>query len=361
MKILKYLLLLIIVVLIGSAVYISIIDGHFYIEKTIKIRAPKNLVFKQVSELKNWKNWVSLENHKKHLEKSITKNSKGKGAFLTWQEDSLNIHGKLKTTSIIHYSSINQQAFLEKSFCKTDYQIFWTFKNNNDTTSVSLEIKGKHNFWSKALNIINDNTPVEELKPEVEKSLEGLKKGILKRMKVYSIHVDGVGYSKTKDYIFTPRAAKNKPEILEDKRNKALQELGKFMKINHLKKTGPAFMVFNSIDLNHGNVIISIGIPIAEKEISENSDSNILVGTLSKRHIIKSTLKGDYKNIPKLWEATKNYMQKNNLIMDEEMHPYEVFKISNQDSKNPADWVTQLFVPIKKNSNSNDLPPDLGI
>ena len=57
MKILKYLFFLLLIVIIGAAVYFGTKDGKFNVAATKTIEAPVDLIFEQVNDYKNWQVW----------------------------------------------------------------------------------------------------------------------------------------------------------------------------------------------------------------------------------------------------------------------------------------------------------------
>lgn len=345
MKIIKYLFLLILIAIIGALIYVATINGHSHVEKTITVKAPQELVFNEVNNLKNWKNWAVPQKISESLTYSYPEKTIGKNAQMSWQSDSLN-NGTLVTKIATHNSSIKQKATLESRFGATDYNLVWSFEKQTDSTEITLQIKGRLGFWSKAYQIFQDSTVNERLKPRVNKILKNFKTQVLKKMTMFSVNVDGESKTESKNYIYTSQASKNNPEVIAEKRQEALKKLKTFLSNNKLTQNGPSFMVFNTIDRQHGNVILSVAIPV-DGDFNPDPDSTIIFGTLPGQRVIKSTLKGNYSNIPKLWQTTKIYMQKHDLEEMDGGKPYEVFVSGPENSENPADWITQLFVPIQ--------------
>ncbi len=215
---------------------------------------------------------------------------------------------------------------------------------------ITLKVKGKLDFWTKTLQLINQEDPVENLTHEIEKNIDFLKDYISEKMKVYSINIDGIKNEKEKTFIYTTLASKNNPELITAKRKIEFEKLLLFIEEQHLSADGPAFIIFNKIDKNQGNVIISFCQPIKiTDDFKINEEENeVFIGKLENQKVIKSTLKGDYKNIPKLWEATKTYMIENRLKQDSTLQTYEVHKTTEENSKNPADWITELYIPLQE-------------
>ena len=61
-----------------------------------------------------------------------------------------------------------------------------------------------------------------------------------------------------------------------------------------------------------GNVIMSNAIPTRDK-VDVAKESQVLCGYIPKTKVLKTTLKGNYTNLPKAWEETMVYLAKNNL------------------------------------------------
>ncbi len=358
MKIIKYFLLLIFVILIGGIVYVALLDGQFTANGQLKIKAPRSLVFQQINHLNTWKNWatgVQID--------SSSKKVTGEGASISWRQDSTATTGEIITTSVIHYATLKQKGTAQQKIGSATYQLIWNFDYDytHDSTLVSLQIKGNLDYWAKVMHVLKGKPLQPKLQPLIKENLHRFKAYILHTMAVFSIHIDGIAQTQPKTYIYSSLATRNKPEIIAEKRKKVLKKLRDFLSKNKIKDSGAPFMLFNTIDHQHHNVIITIGIPITQPIQYTDSTNSILIGSLPAHRVIKSTLKGNYKNIAKLWEAIKVYMLKNNLQVDETAHPYEVFRLSSKASLNPADWVTQLYIPIKEETETSVFPTDIGV
>lgn len=344
MKIIKYLFFLILIVAAGTAAYVALLDNDFTLEEQLELNAPRELVFEQVSNLKNWKAWSSVPTSTT----AASANTELEGQhYLSWKNDSTGVSGELTITQTHHYSSLQQKATLKSTTGTVHYLIDWNFEHENDKTTIAVEIKGRLDFWAIAKRLFTQDSIKPQLALSVNKDLSALKALVLKKMSAYAIDILGTGTSKTKTYLYSTFAAKNTPEIIRRKREKISQKLDAYITAHHIKKKGAPFMVFNNIDRRHGNIIASIGIPVASHTTITDPDSEILVGTLTGSTILKSVLKGDYKNISELWETTKIYMRNHQLTQIPQQPAYEVFETTKKDTKNPANWVTLLYIPVQ--------------
>ncbi len=77
-------------------------------------------------------------------------------------------------------------------------------------------------------------------------------------------------------------------------------------------------------------------------------ESNILNGYIEKTRAVKVTLKGDYTNLDEAWKAAMTYLKDNNLEQSDQ-HPFEIYLNDPGDTPNPANYLTEIYIPIKEN------------
>ncbi|HLS29236.1 MAG TPA: GyrI-like domain-containing protein [Flavobacteriaceae bacterium] len=361
MKLLKYFLLLILIILVGGAAYVALIDGKFTYNENVELKAPRDLVFQEINNLKNWESWSDFKNNDMQLHYS--EKTTGDDAFFTWKNKESNIAGDLINTKVERSSLIEQKGNFEERIGSTSYRTKWDFNKEGDTTYVYLEINGKLDFKAKAFRLFKGDSAQKHFDSRIQKNLNRLKEEVIKKMEVYSINVDGVKTTAGRDYVYTSQSLKNEPESIAKNRLEQTEKLHSFLENQSRKAKGSPFMIYNTIDRAHQNVIVSFALPIQiDKDIElEDTEKNILMGTQESQRVIKGTLKGNYQNIPKLWEAINTYLKNNQLEQDSQAKAYEVYKVTRQETENPAEWITELYVPIKKRKEEPALPTDLDL
>ena len=75
--------------------------------------------------------------------------------------------------------------------------------------------------------------------------------------------------------------------------------------------------------------------------------SEILTGYLEPQKVVKTTLKGHHKNVSEAWESTYRYIEENNLLVDPDGQPFEIFITDISEVDNPALWVTEIYIPVE--------------
>ena len=86
MKIFKYLLFLILILLIGGAIYFGTKDGSFAVTETKIMNAPAELVYDQVKDFKNWKNWGPWMQVDPDIKLEYAEKTAGEGASYSWKK-----------------------------------------------------------------------------------------------------------------------------------------------------------------------------------------------------------------------------------------------------------------------------------
>lgn len=341
MKIIKYLLLFILILFIAGSIYIATKSGEYHFEKGQFVPAPQELVFKEVREYSTWKSW-SAWNLETQSALSRTENTSGPGAGFSWKGNDGN--GKIETVEAIPYSSIEQKMLLENSISDIKTKVFWTFKPQEDGTLVHWGMKGKLNFKEKLALTLEGTNLEEEFGNQFSQSLKTLKTELIAQMEKYSIHIDGITQHGGGYYMYSTTATKIKE--VNTKSAKMIQQVELYMKENNISINGSPFVIYNQRNAQNGNSIISAAVPTPSLVVTP-SGSSILNEYLPQQKVIKTTLRGNYKNAAEAWKKTYNYIEENELEVDPEGEAFEVFITNTLEEQNPALWVTEIYIPIK--------------
>lgn len=320
MKFLKYLLFLLLIAFIGMAIYVAVQPNSFKISESTTINAPKSVVYKAVAD--------STEHDRSYFWKSsetLTKET-------THPNDSL----------IENYTSGRIKAS----------DLKWTFQSNPDgSTNVTRTLNADRlSFMTKAkFALFGDN--VEELTQQFNTDLENLNTEVLKSMAVYTITIDGVTDYGGGFYMYKTISStgSNKSAAMATQ----FRALKTFMNSHNVSASGMPLSIFIELNTENGNVIMSNAIPVSENVlVAENS--TVLSGYMERTRAVKVTLKGNYSHILEAWSAARKHLQDKNLIASE-MSPFEVYKNDHASLDNPADWITEIYIPIKESELENPI------
>lgn len=343
MKIFKYLFFLLLIIIIAGSIYIATKDGNYHIKETEMINAPRELVFKEVDELKNWENWEPWSEDSEDMIVEYAEKTSGEGASYSWKsEDSGD--GEIQTIASKPFSEIDQKLIFKTPFGESVSDVHWRFEEMEDSTRVSWEMKGKQSFMEKLAFSFMDGSITEMLRPKFKQGLEQLGNSVTRKMEVYSINVDGITQHGGGYYMYTTTASRRIQ--VREKANTMLEDVERFMEENNIEKSGNPFILYNEINSNAGTAIFSAGIFTAAEVITPR-DSEILNAYMPNQRALRVSLKGDYKNIEEAWETAYSYMNENDIRAAEDSRPFEVL-LNNADREvNPAKWITHLYIPVE--------------
>ena len=340
MKSLKYILFLLLILVIGFSIYIAVQPNSFEVSRTRNIKAPSAVIYNNVIDFKNWEAWSSWAEADPDLVITLPENTKGIDAHYSW-EDKDGI-GTMKTIEATLNSSINQQMqFID--FPSSD--VSWKFNPAEDgSTDVTWSISGKDlPFMFKAFATVMGGME-KQIAPHYERSLEKLDSIVVNSMKAYNIKVNGIAEYGGGFYLYKTTNATN--SNISNIMGQQYGSIGMFMGQNNIAFAGMPFTIYHDMNMENGTVIMSNAIPVKDK-IVITDDSNILCDYLPKMKVLKATLKGNYSNLSEAWKTTMTYIAEND-IKQSELNPFEIYMTDPGDFPNPADWITEIYIPIKE-------------
>ncbi|MCB4798920.1 SRPBCC family protein [Neotamlana laminarinivorans] len=340
MKALKYLLFLFLIAIIGVAIYIAVQPNTFSFSRSRVIKAPAALLFNKVNNFKTWPDfspWIELE-----PEATLTygDTTTGVNASYAWNGAILG-EGNMKTLHVEANKSITQKINFIKPF-ESQSDINWTFENTNEGTKVTWAMSGKQDFMTKMYTTFAGSIE-ENTSKDFDRGLFKLDSIATAEMKKYSIKVDGITQHGGGYYLYNTTSCKI--DEIETKMQSMLPKVSAFAFKNNIKMAGAPFVYYHKWDEKNGTAMFSCCIPTSERVIT--TDSAILTGQLEPFNAVKTTLKGDYKNLKEAWKTAMTYIPENNLEFVENGPMLEVYQTDPTNTPNPADWITQIYIAVK--------------
>ena len=337
MKALKYIILLLLILVIGFSIYVAVQPNTFEVTRTKTINAPQAVIYDNIIDFKNWEDWNSWAEAKPETKIMLPENTKGIGGSYTWEdEDGI---GTMKTTATIPNSSITQEMQFA-DFPKND--VTWNLKANEDgSTDVTWTISGKDlPFGFKAFATVMGGME-SQIGPHYERGLVMLDSVLQEDMKRFSIEIKGVSEYGGGFYLYKTTNANS--QNISAKMGQNFGAIMQFMGSQGLKQSGMPLTVYNEMA---ETVVMSNGIPINER-IEVPADANVSLGFMPNMKVLKTTLTGNYTNLPKVWEATMKHLAEQGFEQSE-YKPFEIYSTDPGLYPNPADWITEIYIPIKE-------------
>ncbi len=340
MKILKYLFFLVLLIIIGSAIYFGTKDGTYNIQDSMVIKAPPEVVFNKVNDYKSWEKWGPWKKEDSTITFTYAEKTSGEGASYSWDGD---MSGSMTTTKVIPNKEIEQDLTLKTPAGERHPKVYWNFEDVDGGTKVTWGMKGEHTLIDKAYYSLSGMDFEKQMHSMNKVGLEGIADEVAEAMKEYSINVDGVTQYGGGYYMYTTSVAKM-DEL--DKKTKPMMNLViDFITKNNLNMAGKPFTIFNEMDKANNTVIFSTCVPVKEKVITPEG-SPVVCGFMDPVSTVKTTLKGNYEHLPEAYSKGRQYIEKNALQIDPNGKKFEVYTTNPEETPNPANWLTEVYIPI---------------
>ena len=84
MKTLKYIFILVAVFIIGSSIYIALLDGNYDVKQSKKMNIPVEIIFENINDFKNWQHWGPWYELDPSIVASVPEETSGVGASYNW-------------------------------------------------------------------------------------------------------------------------------------------------------------------------------------------------------------------------------------------------------------------------------------
>ena len=181
MKILKYVLLFLLVVIIALGIYAAVQPSSYDITRSRVVRATPELVYNNVSDFKNWPEWLPWLEEDPTMTFEYGEVTKGEGASYNWQGKDGD--GSQKMVSAIPYESITNELSFDGMGGSTGY---WKFSPKEDGTEVTWGMKAEEiPFVFKFFGAISGGYDAM-IGPMFERGLERLDSVMAKEVEAYN-------------------------------------------------------------------------------------------------------------------------------------------------------------------------------
>ncbi len=340
MKILKYLFFLLLIVIIGSAIYFGTQDGTYDIQDSTIIAAPPEVVFNKVNDYRSWENWGPWKKQDSTMVFNYAEKTSGEGASYSWEGE---MSGAMTTTKVIPNKEIEQDLTLFTPAGERNPKVYWTFEEAEGGTKITWGMKGEHTLIDKAYYSLSGFDFEAAMHEMNTMGLKGIAEEVAEDMKQYSINVDGVTQYGGGYYMYTTSVAKLSE--LEEKMAPMMTEVKGFITRNNLNMAGKPFTIYNEIDNVNQTVIFSTSIPVREQVITPEG-SPVVCGFMDAMKTVKISLKGNYSHLPEAYQKGRQYIEKNGHQIDTSKKMFEVYVTDPMEVPNPAEWLTEIYIPI---------------
>ncbi len=341
MKALKYILLLLLLIIVAGAIYIATLENSYDISRTKIIKAPVQVVYNNVNDYKNWPEWSPWIEQEPTASLIFGEKTSGEGASYGWNGAILG-EGNMETVGVKTNEIINQKITFIKPF-ESESDIYWSFKPVEDGTEVTWGMKGELDFISRAYMAFTGGMD-KQVGSDYDRGLFKLDSVLQVNMKKFSVTVNGTTTHGGGYYLYSTTSCKI--DEFTTKMQEMMPKVSMYAQKNKIPMAGAPFTLFHKYDEENNAVMFSCAVPVSERVITE-SGSGILTGMLKPFKALKITLKGNYSNSKEAWETAYKYIADNKLEQVAGSAALEVYLTDSINTPNPADWLTEIYIPVK--------------
>lgn len=340
MKALKYIFFLLLILIIGFAIYVAVQPNDFSFNRSKVINAPTEVIYNTVNEFKEWPRFSPWLEQDTMAQISYGEKTSGIDASYSWNGEILGV-GSMTTLNTVENSSIDQRIDFIEPF-ETTSNVNWSFEPESNGTKVTWSMSGDQDFMTKLFvaisGSIEDNTA-----PDFERGLFKLDSIVQSDMKQFSVTIEGITQHSGGFYLYNTTSCKMSD--FKQKMQEMMPKIGGYAITNNIRMAGAPFVIYHKWDEANDAVIFSCCIPTSSKITA--SDPDILTGQLESFKAVKTVLKGDYENLKTAWEQTMAYLENNELVLSETGPKIEAYLNDPMSAPNPANWITEIYLAIE--------------
>ena len=175
-----------------------------------------------------------------------------------------------------------------------------------------------------------------------QRGLELLEQQLQKEMDKHSTEYKGVVDHGGGYYLY--QTVSCRPQNVENEMKRMFPEISIFMEENSIEASGKPFTLNHKLDSLNNSLLFSACFPIKERIETEGK---VLTGYLHPQKTFKTIYKGNYKYLAELWPKIHEKLRQDGHKELEKGYSFEVYTISPQQSENPAEWLTEIYIPIE--------------
>ncbi|HEY9168362.1 MAG TPA: SRPBCC family protein [Lutibacter sp.] len=335
MKYLKYFVFFLLAAAIGIAIYVAVLKSDYDLQSSRIIKAPSEVIFEHVNDFKTWENWIPWLEKDPTMVTSYKDTTSGVGATYSWEgKDG---KGNLKTISAMPNNEITQQIDFGKGSIA---EVYWNFIEVDEGTEVKWGMRGKFSFGDKFYWLFKGGIE-KNLIPIYDRGLELLEQYTLTELERHSFEAIGAvdyggGY-----YLYQTVSCQIKE--IEQKMNEMFPVIVTYMAENNIEASGKPFTLNHKWDEQNNTAMFSACIPVKERVITTGE---VLTGYLKPQKTFKTIFKGDYKFANEAWETAYNGLVAQGFSEIVGAEPFEIYTVGPNNTKNPAKWITEIYIPI---------------
>lgn len=325
------------ILLIVFSIFIALKPSDYDVKRTKQINAPASVIFNTINEYKTWIDWGPWKASDPTISPSYPEQTSGVGGGYSWTSEQ-DGPGRMETMALTEYTAIDQKIYFD---IRGESDVYWRFNETEKGTDVTWGMKGKLDFMGKVYFYFMGG-PEKVFGKMFFDGLNNLDAYLQTELDKHSFTNNGVVEFTGGYYIHLTTACSF--DEMGVKMPVMLDEVLNYAKQQNYPMAGAPFMIYHSFDEVNKKSEFSCCVPVRERV---NPDGAIALAHMEARSYHKTTFQGDSKFSEAAWNKAFEFAKEDGIEVPENSKPFEVYSKGKINTVNPADWVTEIYLPIE--------------
>lgn len=343
MKFLKVLLIIVVILFAGYSIWMATIPADYEVERTVTVEAPREVVFSEVSDFKNWEAWSYWHKQDSTMKLSYGENTTGEGASYSWTSENMGA-GTQTFKKLLPYDTIKTHIDFDG---QGEGYGTWIFTDAGDQkTTVSWKMNGSSSFFMRSFNVFADQmigpafeSGLADLKEVAEAEHQAMveaKADAAKMLEVKEVNFEPIKYYGVKDQVAFESMG---PEFFE----KRYGELAAYLGDDFKNLTGAPMAIYHVWDTENKMAEVEVALPANSKR---PGDVRVKKNTTFGGTALQVDFYGPYEKTGKAHDAIAAYATNNNYEITGA--PIEIYVTDPSTEADTAKWLTEVIYPVAK-------------
>ncbi len=327
-------LLLFFVMIIIISLFLS---SSFQMERKVIVDADKEQIFKQVNDLKNWKNWSPWAVKDPTIyqdDRLFSEISSGVGATFSWNSENDKVgSGKMEITQS------NPNEYIENSVDFGMGEVIGKWEFNDVENGVEVVWGFNADFGFNPLAKFFGMFMEDEIALNYELGLKRLKEFTENLPRIHKVVVTKKNLEKNLWYL-SIRDTVDQAEM-NNVHGKVYAIINKYMDEQGVLSDEPPLVIYHF--WSDTLIDIELGIPVLDSTIAGND--KIKMNKITQTNVVTAVHYGPYDRLPETYFGINEWMRKNKVVVTGP--PWESYITDPAIEPNPEKWKTAVYFPIE--------------
>lgn len=337
MKVLKVILIILVVLVGGAAIWMATLDGKYDVQRSVYIDATPELVYAEVSDFKTWPDWGPWFAKDSTMKAQFGDQTQGEGATYSWTSENQG-SGDMKIVAAEPGKSMETKINFGGMGSSNGY---WTFEPKDGGTEVTWGFKGEMPFFFRFMAANMD----EGVGPDFETGLNNLKENLESRKPQFEF--SEMDMSPTTIY-YTRYENEPMSTMTSDWFANNWGMIADYLAEDKKNTTGSPMSIMWDWNEEAGTFSADLAMPCASEK---PGDEMVMKGMSPSGKMIKTTYMGAYEGSGEAHMALDEYMKANNIPF--EGPAIEVYVTDPTVEPDTAKWITEIYYGVAEDAEPN--------